>query len=68
MSEMPKEKSETELEDAEVEKEDSWEEDQKKNDYYYDDSHGYETYVPEDDEEDRAVFDEKKRLRLIKLP
>ena len=37
MSEMPKEKSETELEDAEVEKEDSWEEDQKKNDYYYDD-------------------------------
>ena len=51
MPKTSKEKCESELEDAEVEKEDSWEGDQKKHDYYYDDSHGYETYVPEDDEE-----------------
>jgi hypothetical protein len=34
-------------------KEDSWEADQKKHDYYYDDSHGYETYTPEDDEDEK---------------
>lgn len=68
MPKTPKEKSETNLEDTKVKKEDLCERDQKKYGYYYDDSHGYETYVPEDDEEDRAVFDEKKRLRLIKLP
>lgn len=36
----------------ELEKEDSWEEDQEKREYYYDDAHGYEVYRPEDDAED----------------
>lgn len=28
----------------------SWSDDQKNREYYYDDSHGYETYVPEEDD------------------
>ena len=28
-----------------------WARDQQKRDYYYDDSHGYEIYRPEDDDE-----------------
>ena len=39
-------------EPAEPDKEDSWEVDQKKHDYYYDDSHGYETYNPDEDQKD----------------
>lgn len=30
--------------------ESAWSEDQQKKSYYYDDSHGYEVYVPDDDE------------------
>ena len=30
----------------------TWENDQKNRGYYYDDSHGYETYVPSTDDED----------------
>ena len=30
----------------------TWEEDQKKRGYYYDDAHGYEVYVPDEDEDD----------------
>lgn len=30
----------------------SWSEDQKKHEYYYDDAHGYEVYVPEEDDRD----------------
>ncbi len=30
----------------------SWEADQVKHDYYYDDSHGYEEYDPADDEDE----------------
>lgn len=33
----------------------SWGEDQKKHEYYYDDAHGYEIYVPEDDDDAEAV-------------
>ena len=29
----------------------NWESDQKNREYYYDDSHGYETYVPELEDE-----------------
>jgi len=29
----------------------SWSEDQRERSYYYDDACGYETYVPEDDDE-----------------
>jgi hypothetical protein len=28
----------------------NWEEDQQERGYYYDDSHGYETYDPDEDE------------------
>lgn len=38
------------VEPDEAEKDDSWESDQKKHDYYYDDSHGYETYTPDEDQ------------------
>jgi hypothetical protein len=36
----------------EVEKGDTWSEDQKDHEYYYDDAHGYEKYEPEEEEED----------------
>jgi hypothetical protein len=29
---------------------DTWSEDQKRREYYYDDAHGYEVYEPEEDE------------------
>ena len=29
----------------------TWEEDQRKHRYYYDDAHGYEIYDPDDEEE-----------------
>ena len=53
MPETPKEKPHCDpVEPDESEKEDTWESDQKIRDYYYDDSHGYETYEPELDDED----------------
>jgi len=42
-------------------KEGTWEEDQKERDYYYDDSHGYEEFDPEDDEEGDTETGEKGR-------
>ncbi len=30
----------------------NWSEDQKENSYYYDDSHGYEIYNPDEDEDE----------------
>ena len=30
----------------------AWAEDQKKHEYYYDDAHGYETYDPQEDDDD----------------
>ncbi len=56
MSETPKKKQEKEPELAGLKDANSWEEDQKKRDYYYDDSHGYEIYVP--DEHDQESDDE----------
>ena len=47
MPKTPKKKPE----DEESCEKDSWSEDQKKREYYYDDAHGYEVYVPEDDDE-----------------
>jgi len=32
--------------------EDSWAQDQREKNYYYDDAHGYEIYNPEQDEDD----------------
>jgi hypothetical protein len=50
MGDTPKEKGE--CEEAEEPNESTWEEDQKKREYYYDDAHGYEVYKEEPDEED----------------
>ena len=44
MSKTPKSKEE--------EPKGNWEEDQKERDYYYDDSHGYEDFDPEVDEQE----------------
>lgn len=56
---MPKTPKEEQLcdpvEPEDLEKDDSWESDQKKHDYYYDDSHGYETYEPDLDDENEEV-------------
>ncbi len=38
----------------EVEKSDSWSEDQKEHEYYYDDAHGYEKYEPEEEDDAEA--------------
>ena len=32
----------------------TWEEDQKRREYYYDDAHGYEVFDPESDDEDES--------------
>ena len=48
MPEIPKKKPES---DEEAEEKDSWSEDQKGRGYYYDDAHGYEVYVPEDEDD-----------------
>jgi hypothetical protein len=49
MSRKPKEK-EADEKTPECGEGSSWAEDQKERDYYYDDSHGYETFDPEADE------------------
>ena len=59
MVKTPKETCKTEKEKPKADRidtleKDTWEEDRKKHDYYYDDSHGYETYEPDDDAEARA--------------
>ncbi|HKP68401.1 MAG TPA: hypothetical protein VJV05_03890 [Pyrinomonadaceae bacterium] len=36
-------------------REGTWEEDQKEHDYYYDDSHGYEEYDPEEEANEEGV-------------
>lgn len=51
MSETPNEKPQCDpIEPNVMKEEDSLEADQKKHDYYYDDSHGYETYIPDEDQ------------------
>lgn len=50
MSETPKKKQEKEPEGSGPKDANSWEEDQKRRDYYYDDSHGYELFVPDDED------------------
>lgn len=60
MPEKPKEKKDKDCKeenlpekDSEIGDKDSWSRDQKEKSYYYDDSHGYEIYNPdEDDDED----------------
>lgn len=56
MPEAPKEKTMCDpVEPKGSEKEDSWESDQKERDYYYDDSHGYVNYTPDNDEDEEDV-------------
>jgi hypothetical protein len=43
----PKEKEDPEKKKPETGDRSSWAEDQKEKDYYYDDSHGYEVFDPE---------------------
>jgi hypothetical protein len=53
MPKPPKEKPECDpVKPEELASEASWEEDQKKREYYYDDSHGYEKYEPDKDDDD----------------
>ncbi len=52
MPETPKEKPETEKDTDTGQDEATWSEDQRKRGYYYDDSHGYKTYEPDDDKEE----------------
>ena len=32
----------------------TWEEDQKRREYYYDDAHGYEVYEPDEEDKEEA--------------
>ncbi|MBK8466606.1 MAG: hypothetical protein IPL32_12310 [Chloracidobacterium sp.] len=50
MPETPKEKRDIEKEKNVEREKDSWREDQKKHEYYYDDAHGYEEYDPNEPE------------------
>jgi hypothetical protein len=54
MSETPKEKlmEEKDAVGKESGEDEVWEKDQKRRKYYYDDAHGYETYVDDEAEDD----------------
>ena len=39
------------------EKDDTWADDQRSHSYYYDDSHGYEVFRPEDESDDSCDED-----------
>ncbi|MCA1590619.1 MAG: hypothetical protein LC730_05165 [Acidobacteria bacterium] len=41
----------------------SWEDDQKLREYYYDDTHGYNTYVPDEGLDDDDQSSEEKAAR-----
>jgi len=59
MPETPKEKPPKDNSEGDRSKHATWAEDQKKREYYYDDAHGYEVFVPENetkDESDPDVF------------
>ena len=50
MPETPKKKPKSEECETDEREKDSWSEDQKKREYYYDDACGYEIYDPDQDE------------------
>ncbi len=52
MPKTPKDSRKTEKEKPVSDHKDSWEEDQKNHEYYYDDAHGYEVYDPLEEEKD----------------
>ncbi len=51
MPQSTKEKSEIEKSGSDEREKASWDEDQKRRGYYYDDAHGYEVYMPDEDED-----------------
>jgi hypothetical protein len=50
MTGTPKEKAK--CDEPESDQEPNWEQDQKERGYYYDDAHGYETFDPEEEEDE----------------
>lgn len=50
MPRKPREKEDTGKKKPETGDRSSWSEDQKEREYYYDDSHGYETFDPSEEE------------------
>lgn len=56
MPKKPKADPEPQTGKSDQDKNTSWEKDQKKREYYYDDAHGYQTYDP--DAEDANVIED----------
>ena len=54
MPETPKEKLNVEKDKKDASDKASWGEDQKERGYYYDDAHGYETYDPDEEDEEKS--------------
>ncbi|MFN2502564.1 MAG: hypothetical protein ABR530_11225 [Pyrinomonadaceae bacterium] len=52
MQRKPKEQAGEKKDKRPPENEQTWEEDQRKRDYYYDDAHGYEVYKPETNDDE----------------
>ncbi len=52
MPETPKEKQKIEKDKNDECENASWGEDQKKREYYYDDAHGYQTFDPDNSEDE----------------
>jgi ribosomal 30S subunit maturation factor RimM len=52
MPEKPKADTKRREQEKDAPEKASWSEDQKENKYYYDDSHGYEVYSPDDDDQE----------------
>jgi hypothetical protein len=55
------------FENLESEDDDDWSSDQKKKSYYYDDSHGYEIYNPDEDEDDAEDEPENSAEKIKQL-
>ncbi len=58
MPKLPKPPAENGPDDVEEKDGKSWEEDQKKREYYYDDAHGYTAYKPDQEEEESDLLEE----------
>lgn len=54
MPKTPKEKPKTGNTETDTLEKDSWSEDQKKREYYYDDACGYAVYRPDEEEKEEA--------------
>ena len=54
MPKTPKNKPVAKEKPAEEQDTSTWEADQKRREYYYDDAHGYQIYEPDEDEKEEA--------------